>query len=305
MIGIGLRGGISYKKSRLFPLSPREGKTLEPDIAMSYADLLRHKLDRNTPVILALEFLRKSTRERKASRKQIRFRWTGAQDGALSLLRHRYALQAIAGKGKDELGRITRLRDWVHRRWIHHATNRPTRQDALSILAEAESGRRFRCVEYSIVLAQIYRALGYCARLVRLQGRGAHVLTEVYAPSLRKWILMDAQFNAHVVRRGIPMSVYDLIRSNRSRPLESDGSLQAIVGAKPDGDYLKWLAPYLRVEMVPLDMSYDRELKELVVLLPKGAMPLRIKPPYLRQTGYRYANNPKDLYPRCPTIRGR
>jgi len=181
----GLKGSISYKRNVLFPDDVHLGKVLTPRVSLRYGDLLSHKFDPHTSVHLALRFLA----EGKAGAHvdgPMTWRWRGAADGALGLLRHRYNLSSLVSGKKAGLPRLTVLRDWVHRRWQHHSTNRPQRMDALSILANAERGERFRCVEYSIVLAQVYRAMGYCARLIRLQGKGAHVATEVYAPTLGK-----------------------------------------------------------------------------------------------------------------------
>jgi hypothetical protein len=301
----GLSGTISYKKSVRFPDDPLTGRELTPDRALRYRQLAAADFDPHQVLRLAQSALN-GVRDRKLQGAPA-WRWRGKADGALALLAERYRLAEIAGAAKtnnsreraSELRRLWRLRDWVHGRWAHHSTNRPRRSDALSILADAERGQRYRCVEYSIVLAQVYRAQGYCARLLRLQGRGAHVLTEVYAPGLRKWVLVDGQFAAHVTRGGAPLSTLEVVRALRK---DKGKGLTAWVGGRREPRYLAWLASYTELLMAPVDMSYGHELDQLAVLLRAKAKPPQTKPPYLRQASYLYLRDGAAFYPRCPTI---
>lgn len=155
---------------------------------------------------------------------------------------------------------------------------------------------------------QVYRALGYCARLIRLQGRGAHVLTEVYAPALRKWILVDGQFAAHVTkgdaRGGVsPLSALEVVQALRARkdPRKPAAGLKAWVGGRLEPRYLAWLGAYTKLVMAPVDMSYGHELDRLAVLLPASAIPPATKPSYLRRASYLFVRAPKTLYPSCPS----
>jgi hypothetical protein len=118
-------------------------------------------------------------------------------------LRERYRLaEVIAGKN-SELEKQLALLAWVHGRWRHDGWNEPSSSDALTILKEAEAGKHFRCVEYSITLAQVLQAMGFPARKIGLRRDGAsygigkgHVVTEVWNNELGKWILLDGQNNA-------------------------------------------------------------------------------------------------------------
>jgi hypothetical protein len=214
-------------------------------------------------------------------------------DGALALLRHRYGLRRLIHPLRTEHRQLVALRNWVHARWDHHSSNLPRRFDALTILDEAGLGRRFRCVEYALVLAQVYRALGWCARIVRVQGKkGAHALTEVYSRQHRKWILMDGQHAAHVTRAGVPLDVLELKRAIA----RGDKGLKAHVAGFPV-DYVAWMSGLLDFLMVPREMTYGRELDTLVVLTRPGqSAPLR-KPAYLRRTRYLATSKTAQVYP--------
>lgn len=274
-----LTGSISFKRSLLFPGDPKRGQLLEPDVELTYETLAAMAFDPNAAVALALQTsVDSSTPE---SGQQPRFVWHGELDGVLPWLRSQYGLGGVAGSAQNEFERLVALRDWVHGRWEHDCCNQPPRFDALSILAEAERGQRFRCVEYAIVLTQVYRAMGYCARFVRLQGSGgAHAVTEVFAPGLGKWILMDGQHAAHVSLEGKPLSAIELRAA-----VAAGQDLEGHVAGSPI-DYVQWVKGMLDYIMVPSDTSYGHELDELVVLTPDGMSAPQSKPAYLRRSRY-------------------
>ena len=118
-------------------------------------------------------------------------------------LRDEYRLgDVIAGK-ETELDKQLALMAWVHGRWPHDGWNEPSNDDALTILREAAAGRRFRCVQYSVALAQVLQAMGFPARRIGLRRDGVsfgigkgHVVAEVWNNELGKWILLDGQNNA-------------------------------------------------------------------------------------------------------------
>lgn len=91
------------------------------------------------------------------------------------------------------------LLSWVHRRWTHSNDHVPM-ADALAVLDAVEAGRRFACVEYSIVLTQALNAVRIPARRVSLLqagyhagvGRG-HVVSEAWIDELGRWVLLDGQ----------------------------------------------------------------------------------------------------------------
>ncbi len=109
--------------------------------------------------------------------------------------------EVIAGK-KSELEQQLALAAWVHDRWEHAGATEPSRPEARTILAEAAQGKRFRCVEYSITLAETLQAVGFPARVVGLSRDGVshgvgkgHVITEVWNNELGRWIVIDGQNN--------------------------------------------------------------------------------------------------------------
>lgn len=129
-----------------------------------------------------------------------RYSWDSYNSPAFDTLRTAYGLAEIAGRDSSEFNRMRNILHWVHTRWEHVGDNQCPDADGLKLLRLAEKGERFRCVEYSVLLANCLTALGYPARVVGLQmdpvafgtGRG-HVVTEVWSNEYQKWILLDGQ----------------------------------------------------------------------------------------------------------------
>jgi hypothetical protein len=121
----------------------------------------------------------------------------------LKQLRDQYNLGAVIAGKKSELDKQIALMAWVHGRWSHDGWNDPTHDDALTILKEAAEGKHFRCVQYSVTLAQVLQAMGFPARRIGLRRDGVsfgvgkgHVVSEVWNNELGKWILLDGQNDA-------------------------------------------------------------------------------------------------------------
>ena len=88
------------------------------------------------------------------------FAWEDPTDLYLMELRTRYNLEEIVSNSKSDLERVEKLCHWVHGLWKHNGRNMPKKSDPISIIEEAKTGKRFRCVEYSIVLSACLNSIG-------------------------------------------------------------------------------------------------------------------------------------------------
>lgn len=178
------------------------------------------------------------------------FLWSSPADAYLRALREDFGLDRLVSDSGDELGVVLRACSWAHGLWKHDGYNRPDAADPAAILREAASGKSFRCVEYSIVLAGALTALGTPARVLGLKRedceeseRGAgHVVVEAYLSEPGRWIMADAQFDAVPVAAGMPLGAVEL-RAELARGCRGTGLLSSS-GQDPD-EYLAWIAPYL------------------------------------------------------------
>lgn len=275
-----IRGHLGFKRSLSFPHEPGKGRLLRPDMELTYDTLSRMSFDPHAALRLAQKAALDGAHQPSLEQQMPSFVWKGELDGALAWLAHKYKLREVIAGETDELEQILSLRNWIHGRWAHDSWNTPESFDALSILEDASHGKRFRCVEYALVLAQVYRAMGWQARFVRLAGQGAHAVTEVFTKKHKKWLLMDGQHAAHVTRNGLPIGVRELRDALRAKE-----KVEAPVDGRPL-DYIEWVGGMLDTIMVSRNVSYGHELDALVVLLDPGQEAPKTKPHYLRSTTY-------------------
>ena len=132
----------------------------------------------------------------------------------------RYVGQRIRLNPKDDPGVIIQALQWVSLQWKQDGMNAPREgESALDILKDVhEKGQRYRCVEYSLVLVEILRSLGYVSRKLSLRsvnvaygpGDQGHVAVEVWSNHLQKWIFVDPQFSVYPTYRGKYLSYYEI-----------------------------------------------------------------------------------------------
>ncbi|MCX2739494.1 transglutaminase-like domain-containing protein [Pontibacter anaerobius] len=226
----------------------------------------------------------------------------------LQELRTTYNLDAIVAGAANDTEKALRMVNWVHKQWQHNGMNEPSSPDALTILAEAKEGKQFRCVEYGIVTTAALNAIGLPARTMGLKmqevetiefGAG-HVLLEVYLPDLKKWVMLDGQFDVMPVLNNVPLNAVEFqqaIANNYSK-LE----IRSISGTSK-AQYVNWVYPYLYYFDVKFDnregVALERETvdgKSSLMLVPVGAkVPEVFQRKYPMQM-YKYTNSLADLY---------
>ncbi len=223
-------------------------------------------------------------------------------------LRAEFKLDSIISECKTEFEKVVKIQSWVQSRWRHDGDNIPEHNDATYILKEAQKGRRFRCVEYSIVAGQCLSALGFKIRSLGLMTKdiddvksgAGHVVNEVYLRDLRKWVLIDPQFDVITVIDSLPLNAVEL--QNCIAKLKDFEILNPNKTTTKE-EYKKWIGPYLYYFKVGINGQrvsiWDRIAgnKKELTLLPIGA----IEPTYFQKifrirTSY-YTNSIGDFYP--------
>ncbi len=146
------------------------------------------------------------------------------------------------------------ITDWVHNQWEHNGINEPTVAEPIQILTEARQGKKFRCVEYSIVLHAALGCYGIKSRVLGLRtsdvetrqlGAG-HVVVESYLESLGKWVLFDPQLNVHAKKNGVPLNAVELQHELLSS--FKDVKMYILNSLLDNGfkeEYSDWLCKYL------------------------------------------------------------
>ena len=202
-------------------------------------------------------------------------------------LRDGHDLTTVVAGATSDRGRALRVLDWTNRQWKGHGKKLPSSSDALTILEEAGSGRKFRCVEYSTVASAALSALGMPSRRVGLKKKtvetavagGGHMVIEVWLADEGKWAVLDGEYNLMPVVNGKALTAVEF-----KRALQSDQSIDFVSGAGPvkptrQKRYLDFIERYLyyfnvRFDERKLPEPYERvafEGKTQLMLVPKGA----------------------------------
>jgi len=114
--------------------------------------------------------------------------------------------------------RALTLVHWVSSRWTHANDHVEADQDALDVLHYVDhDGKRFACVEFSIVLCHALNAAGIPSRRLALRQRDyhaglskGHVASEAWIDDLGKWVVLDGQHGGYWTFGAEPLSALEL-----------------------------------------------------------------------------------------------
>ncbi|HWS54924.1 MAG TPA: transglutaminase-like domain-containing protein [Pyrinomonadaceae bacterium] len=205
------------------------------------------------------------------------FQRSPADDPYLKRLREGYKLDEVVAGGRNDYERVRAVSRWVRSRWEHNGSNVPQKPDAISILEEAAGGKRFRCSEYAVVLAAALTSVGIPARVLglwsedaeRRESGASHVVAEAYLADMKKWVMVDGQFDVIPTLRGRPLNAVEL---QRALAASAAGlGVDTFSGAKAD-KYFEWVGPYLFYFLTKFDARQPaaQQWPELC-LMPLGA----------------------------------
>lgn len=176
----------------------------------------------------------------------------------LNLLRSKYPIDSLIKDTKTDTEKTLKILHWVHNQWQHNGNNEPRKRDAISILEEVKEGKNFRCVEYGIVASACLNAIGLKTRTLGLKTKdvetrqygAGHVVSEVFLNDLKKWVLIDGQWDAMPVLNGIPLNAVEFQKAiaNNFKELEIRTS-----SGLSKNHYIDWIYPYLYY----FDISFD------------------------------------------------
>lgn len=134
----------------------------------------------------------------------------------LKRLREEYQLERVVEGEENEFRRILKLRHWVHSRWPID-NDQTFSGDAFAILEKAKTGCGFHCEHSMTVQHAVLSCMGYVSRYVLVDrnhedhGRSLHHgVNEVWSNDHAKWVLLDAKYDIHFERDGVPLSALEL-----------------------------------------------------------------------------------------------
>ncbi|GAB2540483.1 transglutaminase-like domain-containing protein [Rufibacter soli] len=223
----------------------------------------------------------------------------------LTKLRTTYGLDKVVGK-KTDFDKVKAICGWARQRWEHNGDNTPLKNDPISILEEAATGKQFRCVEYGIVVSGALNAIGIPARTLALKmehtdtiayGAG-HVVAEAYLRDQKKWVMVDGQFDVIPMLKNTPLSAVELQQAlSAGAP---DLKVVSFSGTKA-AEYFSWIAPYLFYFDTKLDNRYGvQRILGSIMLVPKGAKNLTVFQKTMPIQNMVYTHSLADFYPDLP-----
>lgn len=227
-----------------------------------------------------------------------------APDNAyLTQLRNTYQLDKIIAGKKTDFDKVKAICGWARQRWEHNGVNTPLKNDPISILEEAATGKSFRCVEYGIVVSGALNAVGIPARTLALKMEHAdtvsfgagHVVAEAYLRDQKKWVMVDGQFNVIPMLKDTPLNAVELQQALATGA--PDLKVVSFSGTKA-ADYFPWIAPYLFYFNTRLDNRFGVERgPNSIMLVPKGAKNLTVFQKTLPIQDMAYTHSLADFYP--------
>ena len=171
----------------------------------------------------------------------------------LRALRDGYGLEEVIAGASSDRERALLLTHWARERWRGHGRTVPSAGDALTILEEAESGRKFRCVEFATVASAAMAAVGMPSRRVGLKkktvettlGGGGHMVAEVWLADEQQWALVDGEFDLMPVLDGRALNAVAFKRALQEE--QTVGFVSAAGPVKPSKQkrYLEFIERYL------------------------------------------------------------
>jgi hypothetical protein len=142
------------------------------------------------------------------------FRFERPDHPRLAELAERERLRDLIRPGATPFEQILSVKDWAAGQWPAGNPNPYPPWDALIVLDWIRAGTTGGfCAQYSQLLLQSLAALGFRARYVEIgaiENPYAHYVVEVWSPDHGKWVLMDADYNLHFERNGVPLSALDI-----------------------------------------------------------------------------------------------
>lgn len=192
-----------------------------------------------------------------------------------------YPLEEVVAGETDEFRRTLLLRHWIYDR-VDVDMSKPAASDTdvMVMLEACPDGGAYHCGHFMRMQQAVLNAMGHVARPMFAGAgaeegplSGAHGMNEIWINDLGKWVLFDAEYDAHYEIDGVPLSALEI----RNAMWKDEGKdVVKVVGpdrtpvprAQPDSygktPYtFKWISWYPEADIFTRDVK--RSAKEIVV----------------------------------------
>jgi hypothetical protein len=226
----------------------------------------------------------------------------------LNELRSKYPLDSLIKGANNDTEKAQRILHWVHNQWPYDGSNAAQKNDAISILEEARLGNKFRCVEYGIVATACLNAVGLRSRTLGLMTKNVentesgagHVLLEVYLDDIKKWVLLDGQWDVMPVLHNVPLNAVEF---QAAIALHYDELELRTLSGVSKRNYIEWINRYLYYFNISFDNreGENKDRKKIDDKTHLLLLPTEAKKPTVFQIKYPidyclYTNSIHDFY---------
>lgn len=184
----------------------------------------------------------------------IRFYYENPEEANLQLLKDKYKLSEVVKDEKDDFDKALKLMNWLNTKMKYSKGSISTKEDALSILKEAEGKTTtFSDKDFAIVYSQAASSLGIYARRGEYRVKNSqqdgknsyYKICEVWSDKYSKWIMLDIVSNSYIEYEGKPLSAIEVLNRGMDN-IKADG-------VKDLEKYIKKLKPYLYSYTIEID----------------------------------------------------
>lgn len=154
--------------------------------------------------------------DRPPRKSTLTFAYQDLHHPGVKRLRRMYRLDEVVKGGRDEFHKMLLLREWVHKA-IRVGDPAHGEMDAEAILDTAQKGGTFWCTQFGWVFMSCAIALGWQARKLGIdcfhnanEDSTHHGVAEIWSNQYAKWCVMDAMYDLHYEKDGVPLCALEL-----------------------------------------------------------------------------------------------
>lgn len=246
---------------------------IKKDMQFDFIVLLNDSIQAQTQIkykVPYLEKLKKAEKYNYADTREVpNFTYQAMDNPNLVRIRKELKLDSIAGQG-NETSKILNLLHWLHNIVRHDgASSNPTLKNAIDLIKICKAENRgINCRMMSTVLNECYLSMGIKSRYITCMPKetefdDCHVINMVYSTDAKKWIWIDATFDAYVMNeKGEllgPAEVRERLINKKTLILNPDANWNK-QNSQTKEDYLeRYMAKNLYRIQTPLVSEYDTE----------------------------------------------
>ncbi|ADL52599.1 hypothetical protein [Clostridium cellulovorans] len=184
--------------------------------------------------------------------KYIKFYYDNLGDINLEKIKTDYKLEENVKMEGTELDKILSLSEFLSSKLQLNKKSSYNTEDISTLISKSFSGQRLNAKDYNIIFANFVKALGFQSRVLELYQNESKKettifsITEIYIPSLSKWMAFDSINKLFFAKGEDPLSAIEVIEQG----------LSVVDLSKEEKNYVRDYGKYFNNLRMQLDNSY-------------------------------------------------